>query len=507
MKQYYANPKYNKAAFILAMMAPDMVEDMIGLVNSRGQALIGDLFNTDDEGPARPLAIFSRDYIADQDAPSLALGFSAVVLANFKQIKGDADFYEDVLKSAFSLPSEIAQPMSKRIETYDILGGQTAGQDGWLQRMSRQLQEGIRRGVNIIPRLFGSGEQNDQAQTYDIDFLYEMKLLGQGVDEMMARLRLMRGQANIAKQLGIFNVQGFAKGDVYGDVYGDTQDVSDVIVSDTLKPLMGGPLPLTILGGLAKLAKAGFSASTEKLKGLADKAGVSPGSTGASDPNLAASFAKISSGDDKSIVSQIDGQDVSLGQVKKALELIHSARSQGKGDVYGEVQESYGDVAAQHFADGNLPALLSHIIGVAEGPMPTTGDPELDEAIVADVLDDNSIAMGDVEQAMDAELGGLFTKAKIKHAIKKGKRKQRKNTAFVSKQKSKDKRSAQLAQARQFAAGQLSDEQMNELHQGVDPDDLEPIDESMQTDPEFNTGFDNSQDNPDDFYNLASVQA
>lgn len=506
MKQYFSNGDHNKAAYLLALMSPDIVEDIVDLVNSRGHALVGDLFQNDDEGPARPLAIFSRDYISNEDAPALAVGISGIILASLRNIKADADFYQSVLQGAFALPVEIARPMAQKIETYDILGGPNGDKDAWYTRIGRQLQEGIRRTVNLLPRFFGSTAQNDQDQSYDLDFLYEATLLGKGIDEMMSRMRLMRGQATIAKQMNLFVSVDKLQGDVYGDVYGDPDEIAELKLSDAVKPLVGGPLPMKIMGGLAKLIKAGFGASQEKVAGLASQAGVGNTAGQTVDPHMSAAWQKMTSGDNSSIVGQLDGQNVSLDQMKKALEVIKVARSTGQtGDVYGEIAETYGDAISHHWKNGDVPGLMTSIIDQAEGPLPTTGDPELDAAIIADTLGDIEEQYGDVD-IDGTEIGGLLKRVRIKHAIKKGNKRKRKNDKFAAKQRDKNVQAKQLRDAKSYAAGQITRQQANEMFSEEDDGGGQVLDQSMETDPEFNTGYTNdASDQQDDLYNVNAL--
>jgi hypothetical protein len=152
-----------------------MVKDIIEVVNVRGLALLNDI--ADDDGPPRPLAVFSRDYINDEDFPAVYVGLMITVLASMRTLKSDAEFYESTLMAAFSLPKEIASTIAKQIETYDVLGGTKAAVSGqsWFVKVRRHIEEGIRRTVNFIPKMLDINWYNDETQNYDIDYLYELK--------------------------------------------------------------------------------------------------------------------------------------------------------------------------------------------------------------------------------------------------------------------------------------------------------------------------------------------
>ena len=138
MKKYFSDSRKNKAALILASMAPDMVEDITALVLSRGHNLLNDLAGAD--GPPRPLAIFSRTFINDEDFESTFLGFSTVVLSQLRTVGSDNDFYQETLKNAFGLPPQMAQALAKKVETYDALGG---APDADTRSYLAKIQEGL----------------------------------------------------------------------------------------------------------------------------------------------------------------------------------------------------------------------------------------------------------------------------------------------------------------------------------------------------------------------------
>jgi hypothetical protein len=246
-------------------------------------------------------------------------------------------------------------------------------------------------------------------------------------------------------------------GDVYGDVYGDLNQKAQVRLHDTMKPLMGSPLPLSLFGGLAKLFKFGDSTSKAKLANMVTSAGAVPNATGrmsATDPAMANAVQSVVAGAPTE-VSHIDGPNISLADMGSLLSLLTSSQNSGEnGDSYAKVRNEYGDVIADQWRSGNVPGMMHDVLSLAGEPIPTTGDSELDSAIVGDVLDDESFSYGDPEKDINAEMGGLFTRAKINHAIKKGNRRKRKNKKREAKQQRKADLDQSLLDAKQYANDQ-----------------------------------------------------
>lgn len=474
-------------------MSPDMIEDIISLVNAKGRGILNDVAN-DDDGPPRPFAIFSREFMNDTDFPAVYVGMMTTVLAQMKTLSEDFDFYEKTLMSAFNLPVEIASVIAKKIETYDMLGGSEAAKAkaSWLAQVRRHIEEGIRRTVNFFPALLGINWENDETQNYDIDYLYELKLLGQAVDDLQSRARLMKGQASIAAGMGLFQSAG--GNDPYGDVYGDPVDVEEVKILDTMKPLMGTPLPLMLFGGLKKLVQLGTNASQTKLNDSLTQAGLSkaPGAeNNVQNVSTKLAYDRLMSAAPDS-VAHIDGPSVPLSALKTFLESINTTKETGgSGDTYSDVKSQFGDVVADAWRRGDAPAMMNGIVELAGDTMYSTGDRDLDEAIIGDVLSDmQAMHTGDVHE-LDKELGGLFTRARINHQVRKGKRRQRREAKRDAKEARKDARAAKLASARRFADEQYMAQSSSSPY-------------ADNSDVQEDTDYDNSvYDNPDDMYNTS----
>jgi hypothetical protein len=315
----------------------------------------------------------------------------------------------------------------------------------------------------------------------------------------MSRARLMKGQALIASAMGIFQSSGGNNpyGDVYGDIYGDPTDVAEVALTDTVKPLMGTPLPLALFGGLAKLLGLGQSSSETKLNSMITSAGASqdPASKGnVSDPAMKAAMERVLT-NSGSITNSLDGPNVSLNTLSSAIELVKAARASGQsGDAMQQVHEQYGDVVADNWRRGNVPGMMSGIVDLAGDAMATTGDTELDHAIITDVLESGDVLYGDAESSLDKEVGGLFTRARINHAIRKGRKRQRKMTTKSAKAARKDALSKKLAEAKAFEQDQF----MDETSQPLDNQSMNDVIDN----PDFST---DGTAIPDDQYGLENL--
>lgn len=512
MKTFFSDPGHNKAAMILAAMSPDMVADIVDLCTRYGRSVQSAV--AAEDGPPRPLAVLSRDYISDADFPYVFYGFASMVLADFRTLKQDNDFYEKVLMNAFSLPSEIAGPAAKKIETYDVLGGGELSKEqmAWYSKIGAQLQEGVRRIANTAPKVLGIPWENDQTQQYDIDFLYELSLLGRAVDEFQARARLMKGQAALSTGMGLFlsssgkvpytgsKPGGDVYGDIYGDIYGDPADVAEVMLSDAAKPLIGGILPPGILGGLAKLFKFGKQASEKKVDSMVARA-QSPNA----DPSAAGALERLMTGA-PGVILAIDSATSSLGQVKAQLaSLMGSRETAGHGDVYSHVSSMYGDVVADCWNRGDVPGALSGIVDLAGDAFETTGDPELDEAIIGDVINEVVGELGDVEGADLSEMGGLFTRARANAKMRRAKRRERKAKKRQMRQDRKDAKVNRLVDADRQAS-QADWQATYDTGSELADNSLASQDGSYAADPQYFPQFNNNgYQVPDDFYNVDSL--
>lgn len=451
MKRYYPNnPSHEKAAIILASMSPDMVRDIVDLVNTRGLGVVDDV--TNDPQTMRPYAIFSRSYIPDDAFPHVFLGMSAIFTASLRELTQDFDFYEKVLSKAFYIPSTIASQMAKNIETQDIIGGARAAKDAgsWYTAAGNKLMELTRQAANWTMSVLHLPFENDQSQNYDIDFLYEVKLLGQAVDQLNMRAELAKGQATAAGALGLFNPGSKIYGDVSDDMIGDPVDAYEVMLLEALKPEMGNPLPKMIFGGLSKLVGSGKKSNGGVLRTLLEKAGLVKGANPV-DPAAQEAAKRIITNNPGAIASMANSG--SKEQLAQAISLLQQVQSSGAlGDVAEMVADNYGEPAARSWASGNIPGLMNDVINEAGDAILSTGDTSLDETVIGDVLSETDNEFGDTEGALDSEMGGLFKRARINRKIKQAARRTRRTKRRESKQARKNREEAQLIAARDAAA-------------------------------------------------------
>lgn len=502
MKTYFSNPRHNKAAWVLATMSPDMVADIVDLVNTRGSAVISDV--KADDGPPRPLSCLSSAYISDTDFPEVFLGLTTIFVAAIKSIKADSNFYAGVLSQAFSLPSEYAQSIAARIETKDYFSA-PSGLDNdakakWYKAVIDKMKTETAWYKNLFKGPSDIMQQVQNDQSWDVDFLYEVKLLGDAVSDLQSKARLQRAQISISSDTGYFAGAGLGMGDVYGDVYGDPVDVAEVAIVDTMKPLMGTPLPFAMFGGLGKLAASGLAASRMKLAKLLGAKTVDAAGNLSHDANPVIKQAVSNIANPaQSKVAAVDGINIDLETVKALLQELGRRYGSGQGGSNtDQIREQFGDVVAECVENGDLLGAVENIVDMAAEPMPTTGDPHLDEAIITETLNELD---GDPDyDDSEAGMGGLFKKARIKRAIKKGRQKSRKGYKAAAKQSSKDLREQQLRRA-QFerdrqnyipSYSQLSQDDFS-LDSGQDDFD-NPVDSPYASN--------DTDEYPNDFYNV-----
>lgn len=494
MKAYYSDPQLNKAAMILASFSPDIVRDIVRLALMHGNALPTSLF-TESVGVLRPGAIVSRNYIADEDFPELWTGLTTLQLYSMKSLQGDNDFYKAVIKATFDVPDAMAESISKSIETLDSVGGGSGG--GWLSwanRVKAKISEVTRTTANWAASVLPFNWENDQTQKYDIDFLYEVASLGRAVDKLMQRARLSAGQAAISSGMHLFQT-----GDIE-DQYGDAELDAAAAFGDVIAPLVRPKLPDEMYGNMAPLVNAGRGAAlTGTVKALAD-AGMHPAiqpsrGGGSPDFNLANAIEGMQTGDTSSkgglasLLTLIPGIGPLIGLLAKL----------GKGDVdgsddlallAGDVAHKYGPEAGHAIARGDLQGCLQAIADQADDEDASTGDPDIDRDIIANTLDQISVeegrqvGLGDIDDD-GAEVGGLFRRARIKHALNKGRRVRRRATRKQNRAIRRRNKDADLARAQQYK---------DEVVDDYTTEGYEPVDDSGGEMDPYNQGPGGEQD-------------
>lgn len=433
MKTFYpSNDKHNKAAIILSTMAPDMVEDIIDLILTKGRTVLS-VVDAEDDGFPAPMAMFSRVYIPDADFPYVYLGWLTCQIADLKKLKGANDYYEQVLQDAFGIDDVMAAALAKKIETRDLIGGANSK---WYQSFGTKVGQLFKDAGNWVTSVLNIPWEIDQTQKYDIDYLFELANLGKAVDELASRARLMTSQAMIAKGLGLFNADSgslytttttsTAKGDIEGLDFGDPSNNAAYDVANAIKPLVGFPaLPPTLYRGFWPVAQLGTTVSTVRVHQQMKDAGLTSNKDGKTTfdtaktdkPHHAALLSKLSAMDPRTlalVAGLATFTPITAAAVVKSIR--NRKRSQALGDVTDAVRDAYGDVVADAYDAGDISGVIAGIHDLA-AESHTTGDPEIDEQIIGDVLDD----LGDVSED-DEEVGGVLRRARINHRIKKANR-------------------------------------------------------------------------------------
>lgn len=414
---YPENGRHNKAAVLLGSMSPDMVEDIISLVSSKGRDLLTDIFASapgpvpKGGGQARPLAIFSSDYISEEDFEDVFRGFTTIILSNLRKPSYGQDEYEVILKQAFNLPDSIATTLAKRVETFDPVG---TGQEGWLNKIYINVAEGIRTAVNWGARVLQLPWENDQSQKYDFDFLFEMKSLGVVVKEMNSRTRLMVGQAMISSSYGVMQMGDVEDGDAEPEV------------ASIINNMNRRQLPSKVMGDLRALGSYGNKASLAQCQHLMNQAG------------MEAQNGDVVMGEPKSgvIASALEGlKNLSpakalllggaLGLAPTVIKSLMNALSKKdeSGDpnnagLYSTIANRHGEDVANSWAVGDIDGIFKDSLAMAGDDL-TTGDTDFDEQL-GDV--DGDIEEGEIAELGD-EMGGILKKFRTNVAIKSANRK------------------------------------------------------------------------------------
>lgn len=443
---YPESERYSKGALILASMSPDMVADIIATVQAKGASLKDDLYGPESigtlGGTARFMGWFSNSYISYADFDKVWTGFSVLVLDAFRNPKIANDNYKSVLQGAYSLPESMAEAISKQIETEDIIG---AGKElGMWSTMLAKFKEGVRETLNWGAGLINMPWEVDQTQAYDVDFLYELSLLGEAADKLTSRFRLMTAQVAIQKNLGILTM---------GDIEGGDVEIADAYVGDVFRRLTARSVPPAIMGGAAPLLMAGQKATKTEAAQVMRDAGYK---TNAQDQVVAgpAKTPAFKQAIDKMInmkpsTAMLIG--AGLGLTPIAIKAIASRIGKGRGDVMGDVDGDaystiathYGPEAGDLWAAGDVEGLFGHIAELADEDV-STGDPDLDLEIMGEVEADDAYG--------DTEVGGVFRRARANRLMKQARRIKRRTQKKMGKQNLKDRERARIEEARNAKA-------------------------------------------------------
>lgn len=437
MNKIYPNrPELDRAAWILATMSPDMVDDIIQLVNDRQGSLKNDLFGKDaipsETALIRYNSILSRDYISDLDFPEVLLGLSAAFAAELRKPNFSTDRYSAILQNAFSIPASMAESMASRIDTQDPITDADKNEP-WYAELKNSIVEGVRKALNYGAGLLNLDWEIDQNQDYDLDFLYEMKLLGRQVTELNSRARLMNAQAMLRASSGYMAT----KGDPLGDP-------SSAELGDALQPFMLKRMPTQFFGGASKIVKLGTAASKMNLKNQLDQAGLDatlkPTTHTPRDPekrNLLNGIANLEPG--KAIMMGA-GLGLTPALIRGLMKVI-SGQGLMNGDPTSSeaIREVYGDVAADMAVNGNLEPLIDLIIADSNRDY-STGDPRLDADIDKEINAATLLQAGGPFQQLRVNFMRRQAAARRRRNIRTSGRMQRRERKFNERQRMKDLR-------------------------------------------------------------------
>jgi hypothetical protein len=404
-------------------MANDQIESIVSLVGARGRSVVSDIANVSTSIP-KYNAVLSAEYITNiDDAHEVAAGLGTLIISDLR--KGgtrSAEDYKGILQTAYSLPEGLAEKLADKIETEDVIGGPDTG-------MMESLANGIRSSVEKIlnwgSKVLETGWYIDPTQEYDIDFLYEMKLLGGAVEKMNSRIGLMEGQAKLQQGFGLFQT-----GDVDGLNDGEFLDRS---LGNVMGRMQLKNLPPTVMGDVMPLAKLGASITNKEASAAVNTAGAGKAGKVKNSGVKRALDGLLSMNPTKAaLLGLATGGAIPIaGMVKDALQ-ARSGRRAGDvdeddmyGEPYGVVADDYGDNAASAWLTGDVQGLMQAIADEADDSS-TSGDPDEDEAIEMIAADE----AGDI----DTEIGGLFTRARANIAKKKAARRTRKKYRKTSRQ-------------------------------------------------------------------------
>lgn len=481
---FTGNPRDQKAKMILASMSPDMVADIIQLSNAQGSGLVDELFG-EVAGPPKPLGIMSRDYVSDRDFQRVWMGLCTIFIATLKNITGGVDYYTKILQSTFDLPSEAAAAVARQINVNSVLAGLTTSQkQDYFNKILQQVDThlGVFEGPNTIMKRIGQ-----QLESANLDFLYEMGLLGDKAADFMSMVRLTKGQSLIHAATKLLPGVGDPS-DEFGDVTTDDDEAATLGVVDAAKPLIGNVLPQKVMGGFHIPAFIGNAASKLKLNKILSA--ISPGSKEAVKSAL--------NGDGNNLVAAADNANVSIDELKGFVSVCNRLFASGsKGDPFSHIKAAYGDVVAREYSKGNIPGMYKELVELAGDVYEPTGDPD-DEEMIAQLVGEVQSQMDDQELAFDQEIGGLFTRGRINNMLRRRSKHKRKAKRQRSRAHTRDIRSEQLMKARHAAKiSQAPIPEEDEDYQGDNEVERDPYPEQRdevqqdQTSEEGSYDFDN----------------
>lgn len=467
---FYQDKRDERAALILSRYSPDVVEDIIRLCSRKGGALMGTIYTQEGAGNTptlRPYAILSDQYVDEDSFSSILLALDMIVIAEIRKPNFSNDRYQAILQNAFGLPRELAEPIAKRIETFDVLGGANPEGRALLTKVADRLKETARRVANYAAGLLQLPWEIDQNQKYDIDFLYEMKLLGDAAKEFNTRAKLMASQAAINSNLGLLQT-----GDI-GDL--DAEDAIASQVGDIMGRASLRNLPIGMFGSMFPTMQLGASATQSQAAEVLDQAGVQASHGKVThdmpkNPIIGKIMNGIASANPATalLAGLVTGSGGQL--LKTALTSLRNRAGTGDidGDIYGEIGDVMGDDAASAWANGDIDGVMS-AFGDLAGSDETTGDVDLDRHIEETVAHQ----FGDIDNArFGPEIGGIFTRLRTNIAKRMAAGRRRRSLKKAGRQMKRNREAQAFYNAKSMGSDDLDDPRMS-FQQGFD--DQQPL--------------------------------
>lgn len=472
MHSYYPNnPEWNDAAVLLDLMSAEQIQKIIALVDARGPAVITDLKarQRSSQCSLSPLVVLDTRWVPSEDLEDVALGMATILIGKIRQPVFGVNEYEAALKNGFTLSSDMAVALAKKVETEDILGGTYKDANGaelpWYKTWAGNVQRYIRKSINAVPGASILGWEIDANQEYDLDLLYEWKLFGGVVRELNSRTKLMQGQAALNATTSAFSLTGDVES---GDV--------ESLTGDALRSAAVRRLPGLVFGkatGLANMANFNRDRASEFIRNHASNPQSRIGRILARAMNQGPSLAMLK--------MLVPGSDDLLAAARHGL----NSNSTETGDAYSTISSTYGNNPAAAWQMGDVESFLREVGAIADSDV-STGDPALDSAIESAVMEEIS---GDIE-GMSPEMGGLFTRARINMAKRRAARRKRRSSRKYARQQRRDIRNEALIRAKNAAssAGIADDGDWSNYEGGASQYDDSSADEGSDDGMMYNDG-------------------
>lgn len=427
----------------LALFDRQTVQDIVDLIRVRGAGVVNDVFDMPTEAdPAHVLGVLSPEYIKYSDLPAVIVGMSTMIMGQLRSPKLGPDEYANMLSTAYNIPVSMARYYANQIDSTDkmISDGNKDGNTSLVESAtyySNRIKEGARNFVNRMSTNFGLDNwlNWDQTQEFDLDMMDELASLGEIVAKLNRRNRLMSAQAAISANMNIMR-QG-------GDPLPDAAAI-DAHVGDVFSKLGTKPMPNAIMGNYAPLATNGMRSAFDMARTYANMAGYRNGKYAGTPSSPQGEDVRKSMGD---VLTGEPSQSHILGAMGNLipgaglLKLLSGLFSAGdpNDEIMGDIAETYGDQVAQRWYTGDIEGLVGDaLIAAAEGISPQQ----------ADAYGDISEDMGDIDESLDKETGGLFSRWRSNMAFKRAERVQNRQQRKATKRDDRAQKREQRFQNR-----------------------------------------------------------